>query len=275
MPGLTEAFFLPGNPAAGGQRLAIHHVPAQTVKGAVLHVHAFAEEMNKSRRMVALTSRALAEAGFAVLQLDLFGCGDSSGDLGDAKWADWLDDIVDAAAWLQARHKAPLWLWGQRAGCLLAAQAAQRIESGCQLLFWQPQTNGNLALQQFLRLKMAKQMQQGASKGVTEGLRRDLKQGVSVDVAGYKVCPDLARGFELATLSAPTATLDGRLVWLEVTTRVPAGLHATSLAVLEEWQSAGFNTAHRAVSGPPFWQTLEIEEAPELVQATVDLLTTP
>ncbi len=42
-------------------------------KPLVVHVHAFAEEMNKSRRMAAMQSRALAAAGFAVLQIDLLG----------------------------------------------------------------------------------------------------------------------------------------------------------------------------------------------------------
>ena len=77
-----EAFFLAADNGRAGQRLCIHHPPrrGEPARGAVLHLHAFAEEMNKSRRMVALQARALAEAGFAVLQIDLHGCGDSGGD---------------------------------------------------------------------------------------------------------------------------------------------------------------------------------------------------
>jgi len=45
--------------------------------------------MNKSRRMVALQARALAGRGFAVLQMDALGCGDSAGDMQDATWADF------------------------------------------------------------------------------------------------------------------------------------------------------------------------------------------
>ncbi|MBK8384562.1 MAG: hypothetical protein IPL11_02315 [Candidatus Accumulibacter sp.] len=41
---------------------------------------------NKSWRIVPLQARALATAGYAVLQIDLMGCGDSSGDFGDATW---------------------------------------------------------------------------------------------------------------------------------------------------------------------------------------------
>ena len=56
--------------------------------------------MNKARRMAALQSRALAAAGFAVLQIDLFGCGDSSGDFADASWAAWQQDVALAVQWL-------------------------------------------------------------------------------------------------------------------------------------------------------------------------------
>ena len=58
-----------------GRRFALHHRPAGPPRGLVVYVHPFAEEMNKSRRMAALQSRALAEAGFAVLQLDLMEIG--------------------------------------------------------------------------------------------------------------------------------------------------------------------------------------------------------
>ena len=46
------------------------HAPGgHSVRGSVLYVHPFAEEMNKSRRMVALQSRMLAEKGFAVMHV--------------------------------------------------------------------------------------------------------------------------------------------------------------------------------------------------------------
>jgi len=37
--------------------------------------------MNKSRRMAALQARVFAAMGFGVLQIDLFGCGDSRANL--------------------------------------------------------------------------------------------------------------------------------------------------------------------------------------------------
>ena len=66
-----EAFFLP---VTGGRLFCLLHRPAgeTAIKGAVLYVHPFAEEMNRSRRMAALQAKAMASAGYMVLQVDLF-----------------------------------------------------------------------------------------------------------------------------------------------------------------------------------------------------------
>ena len=88
-----EAFFLPG--AAHGGRFCLLTRAAAPV-GTLVFVHAFAEEMSKSRRMVALAARAFAERGWNVLQVDLSGCGDSGGELADVSWATWIDDLRDA-----------------------------------------------------------------------------------------------------------------------------------------------------------------------------------
>jgi exosortase A-associated hydrolase 2 len=153
----AQAFFLAVETPVPGQRFCLFH-PAQgdVVRGRVVYVHPFAEEMNKSRRMAARGARALAAAGFSVLQIDLHGCGDSSGDFGDASWQGWIDDVLRASRWLGGRDAdhaaAPLWLWGLRAGCLLAAAAAARLDEACNFCFWQPVTAGRQQLQQFLRL---------------------------------------------------------------------------------------------------------------------------
>jgi alpha-beta hydrolase superfamily lysophospholipase len=60
--------------------LQVNPPPEVNPRGSVLHVHAFAEEHNKCRRMVASQARALAALGYTVLAPDLRGCGDSEGD---------------------------------------------------------------------------------------------------------------------------------------------------------------------------------------------------
>lgn len=286
---MAQTFFLPA-PDGHGQRLCVHHAPAGPVTGAVLYLHPLAEEMNKSRRMAALTARALAGRGLACLQIDLKGCGDSSAEFGEAGWDDWLADAALALDWLRQRHPgAPLWLWGLRAGALLACDLARRdVEAAgpdpLNLLLWQPPTQGALLLQQFLRLRLAAELAAEPSGHAGKGLMNEMKQrlaaGECVEVAGYELSPALAHGLGAARLSPPPARLD-RVIWLELAGAQSdaqgdapdeALLPATQMA-LQAWQAQGLAVQARALNGPAFWQTTEIELAPALLEATLQTLT--
>lgn len=262
-----EAFFLP---VANGQRFCLFHPAQGAPKAALLYLHPFAEEMNKSRRMAALQSRMLGENGYAVLQIDLLGCGDSSGDFGDASWQAWLDDVGHAHAWLRERCSVPIWLWGLRAGCLLATQAAVRLDEQPNFLLWQPVTSGKQFLQQFLRLRVAGQMMNGDSKGVMDSLKRQLAEKQPVEIAGYTLSTALASGLETAELLPPSQR--GNLVWLELSTRTDATIAPASLECIERWRKAGYTASAQIVAAPAFWQTTEIEEAPALLAATLTAL---
>jgi exosortase A-associated hydrolase 2 len=274
-----EAFFLP---AHKGVRFCLLHRPTQAARGLVVYVHPFAEEMNKSRRMAALQARSLAQAGFVVLQIDLHGCGDSSGDFGDATWADWVDDVVQASHWLRnqdaqgsaSQAAPPLWLWGLRAGCLVAAEAAKQLEETCNFLFWQPPSSGKPLVQQFLRLKVAGEILGGQAKGIMDSLRQSLASGASVEIAGYQLSPGLAFGLEQSTLAPPALTTDTpRVEWFELSTREDATLSPVSVKTCAEWQHGGKLVRSHVVQGPSFWQTTEIEDAPALIGATTAALT--
>jgi len=287
MPAPPEVFFLPAASAEGGaQRLCLFYPaersqPGGAPRGLVLYIHPFAEEMNKARRMAALQARALAQAGYAVLQIDLLGCGDSSGDFGDATWQDWVRDVVQGCQWLRKQSnrpgansgQAPLWLWGLRAGCLLAVEAANKLDETCNFLFWQPPAAGKPLLQQFLRLKVAGDLLGGQSKGVMEGMRQQLATGSPVEIAGYLLSPGLASGLEQAALAPPAAQGPAqRLEWFEVSTRDDASLSPISTQTIARWQQAGFKVGSHLVRGPAFWQTTEIEDAPALIAATTAAL---
>lgn len=289
MPDQPEAFFLPAGAAQttpSDQRFCIFY-PAEggassgAARGLVLYMHPFAEEMNKARRMAALQARALAQAGYAVLQIDLLGCGDSSGDFGDASWQGWVGDVVQGCRWLRQHSKTPgaasgrvpLWLWGLRAGCLLAVEAARQLDEPCNFLFWQPPTAGRPLLQQFLRLKVAGDMLGGEGKGIMADMRRQLGSGASIEVAGYLLSPGLATGLEQATLRPPAHAVPvQRVEWLELSTREGAGLSPVSAQTIGEWQQAGYTARSHIVTGPAFWQTTEIEDAPALIPATTTAL---
>lgn len=285
MPVPPEAFFLPTTRTDGnnqGQRFYLFH-PCQgaLVRGLVVYIHPFAEEMNKARRMAALQSRALAQAGYSVLQIDLLGCGDSSGDFGDATWRDWISDVVQACHWLRGRcgkhipgaPPVPLWLWGLRAGCLLAVQASRQLDEACNFLFWQPVAAGKPLLQQFLRIKVAGDMLDGQTKGAMEAMRQQLADGEALEIAGYMLSPRLAHGLEQAALTpGGSAAPAQRVEWLELSTREDASLSPVSTKTIAQWSEAGFAVGSHVVQGSAFWQTTEIEDAPALVIATTAAL---
>jgi uncharacterized protein len=274
MKACLEALHLPiDTDALPSRRFCLHHTPADgPIVGWMVHVHAFAEEMNKSRRMAALQARQLAQAGYAVLQLDLFGCGDSDGAFVDATWQRWCEDVDAARDWMLRRHgeaaaATPPWLWGHRAGALLAAAAAARWQQACNFLFWQPMPSGRAALQQFLRLRSMGDLSGRASTMTTEQLRAELGAGRAVDVAGYRVAPNIALHLEQARLTPVRGAR--HVVWIDLSARDEPGLSPASVAVVDAWSAAGHRVAAEVVRGPAFWQTAEIEVVPALLAATV------
>lgn len=286
MDRFPDAFFLPvEEEEGGGQRLYLYHAPLGQVKGVVLYIHPFAEEMNKSRRMAAMQSRALAQAGFGVLQCDLLGCGDSSGDFADATWDAWIRDVARAAAWLRSQQpRGDMWLWGLRAGCLLAAEAARRqCVPDCHFLFWAPVTVGKAHLQQFLRIKMAASLiaaSPPSSKAPTRSPSASAGEDESgiVEVAGYALAPGLRAGLGQASVappSPPKGHSPHRMEWFEVSSRDDATLSPAATNQLRLWQERGFASRSHAIKGAPFWQTTEIEDAPELLEATITAMSQP
>lgn len=264
-----EAFFLQ---VEVGQRFCVLHLPdaKQVLQGAIVYLHPFAEEMNRSRRPVAEQSTAFANAGYAVLQVDLYGCGDSSGDFGDATWAAWVEDGRRACEFLAQRCPAPLWLWGLRSGALLAGEVARRIDCSASLLLWQPWLSGKQGLQQFLRIGMAAELLDGNHKAAADRLRDRLKRGESIEVSGYELSSAMARGMEKAELLPPGP--GARFEWLEFSTRPEAELSPGAKSMIERWQTAGHLGQGRVVPSVSFWQAPDAAVCPALTELSVSAL---
>jgi exosortase A-associated hydrolase 2 len=264
-----NAFFLS---AGEGERFCIFHPAAGAPLGSVLYLHPFAEEMNKSRRMAALQARAFAARGYNVLQIDLFGCGDSSGEFGAARWKVWNEDVALAVDWLARHTDAPMHLWGLRLGALLALdhlrQASQEFAG---LLLWQPVTSGAQLLKQFLRLRLASEMLSGAEPGnATEQLRAQLAAGRPLEIAGYELAPDLALAIERLDLAA-LAPKNVPAQWFEVNAD---GKPSPALTrACGAWRAAGAEVDLHPIRGEPFWSAVEISECRELIDATCHALT--
>ncbi|NML60325.1 hydrolase 2, exosortase A system-associated [Massilia sp. RP-1-19] len=272
----------PGSPRAqpffldtgSGPKFSLYHPAHGSCRGALVYVHPFAEEMNKSRRMAALQSRALAESGIAVLQLDLSGCGDSAGDFEDARLALWREDIKAGAAWLSQRLGRPVGMWGLRLGALLALDYARNTPECPYVLLWQPVQQGSSVLTQFLRLKVASELggEPGAAGRSTRALRESLREGNVLEIAGYRLHPALADDLDSLEITALADTACP-IHWFEVA-GAATSLAPVSARIVAAIEAAGTAVHLQMVAGPTFWATQEIEEAPELVDATVRMFAT-
>ena len=268
--GAFEPFFLP---AAHGERFCIFHPATATERGSLVYVHPFAEEMNKSRRMAALQSRMLAASGIAVLQIDLLGCGDSSGELRDATWELWRHDVQLAVQWLAGRGRGHVGLWGLRLGALLALDAARDCDPApAQFVLWQPVTSGEQFLTQFLRLRVATGMiASGVASTSTQDLRNHLKAGTLLEIAGYDLTPALAASIDALKL-AELAPRSARVNWLEVVAEAGRPLPPASRRIADAWSAGGVDVGTCTVAGDPFWNTVEVAECPALLEETTRVL---
>ncbi|WP_374493853.1 hydrolase 2, exosortase A system-associated [Zoogloea sp.] len=265
-----EAFFLPGGVTAEGRFCLLTR--AREPKGTLIFAHAFAEEMNKSRRMVALAAAAFADCGWNTLQVDLTGCGDSGGDFGDASWAAWVADLGDAWAWAEANLPGPLALWGLRAGALVLSEWLRSSGKVAPLLLWQPVTNGRQHLNQFLRLKAAGEMLADAdAKASMEAIRSSLQAGDAVEIAGYRLSSSLAGGLEAASL-ALSPGFGAPVAVFELGPPDRKDVSPALRVLVERWSAAGVPVRAEVASGPAFWQTQEIELCPPLIAASVSAL---
>ncbi|WP_280154021.1 hydrolase 2, exosortase A system-associated [Piscinibacter sp. XHJ-5] len=266
-PVAQQAAFVRG---AVGTRWRLVSEPADgDCVGTVVAVHGFAEEMNKSRHMAARMARLLAADGWRVVQKDLLGCGDSSGDFADATWPAWVADVEEEL--VQADSGRPVWLWGTRAGALLAAAVLPRRPQA-HLLLWQPVLSGAQHLQQFLRLHAgARIVGSGKSPASSLSPAQQLRAGTPVEIAGYELTPALTGGLEAATFDVP-ADFSGRIAWFELGDEA-GELSPAAARGAERLRARGVAVETETLAGPPFWQTQEIEVCEALLlrsQAAVD-----
>jgi exosortase A-associated hydrolase 2 len=244
--------------------------PAAGATECVLVVPPFAEEMNKSRRMVAVVSKALAEQGSACVVPDLFGTGDSGGDFSDAHWTLWQSDLAHVANWCAQRNLRVSGILAIRFGAALAAAALAggAIPPVKKTALWQPFMSGSRCLSQFLRLRIAASLVELDRKETLAELQQQLRSGAVVEVAGYGVSGRLAQ--EIDAVSAPTVLPPqfGDCLWLEVVRDATAELNTASTNLIAESERAGAKIAIGKFVGEPFWAATEIVVQHECIDAT-------
>ncbi len=248
----------------------------------VLVLPPFAEEMNRSRRMMALLGRRLSARGVAVLVLDLHGTGDSGGDFSEARWDLWLSDAAAALAWLKPQAPGGLALLGLRLGACLALELAKAAEApdGLALdrvILWNPVLRGDLMLNQFLRVRALAGIGQDETGTEDTGgetakdLRARLRAGETLEVAGYALHPDLADGLEGLRLARLGEGCPAPIDWFELAAEEASRPAPASASAIEALRAAGVSIALTSVPGEPFWSIEETVVVEPLLARTAAL----
>lgn len=250
--GLPISFFLPGT---SGNLFAMYYPPEDSAGNVedVLYVHPFAAEMFASRNVISALCRELARCGFGVLTIDLYGCGDSSGDFGEARWEIWREDLSMAVRWLHERGSERLSLWGLRLGALQVMDfAAKSRDTYGRLVLWQPVLSGETMLTQFLHMNAEETYGGSLVSRLTDPAQRKLlPAGQKIEIAGYELAAELMWSMDRGLLAPLGKLVRAPITWMEI--GHGASMQADSLTVIRQWRDSGVEVSTYKVSGVPFW----------------------
>lgn len=255
-----EAYF---REVEGTARFCVLYRSAITpARGNVIYIAPFGEEANACRRHVAQQARQLATAGYTVLGIDLFGCGDSDGKAEDIDWNRWIADVQWASSHIREYSAAPLWLWGVRSGTLLATAVAEKLPELTGLLLWQPVLNGAQYLGQLKRQLQLSSKIAGANASSTS-----ISTPLPLDsIGGYPLPAEIQAGLHAAAAIAPQ---NCEVILLEASLLSPATLSPASTTFVTECTAAGNRVQAHALKLPSYWQQHECPSLEDLHEATL------
>jgi exosortase A-associated hydrolase 2 len=230
-------------------------------------VPAFAEEMNKTRKMLTETGKALNKSGIALINPDLFGTGDSEGRFEETDWATWVQDLRTVRGWCQAQGWDVRAVLAVRSGALLAADfARQSVDMRlAATVFWQPVRTGAAVIKQMLRMRTVSSAVSRGVRETVEQLMAKIRGGETVFAAGYGLAARLVEPLLPLRLEDCVPQNLGTLSSMEAVRS--ADLAAESVDV---W---GDQRVHVwSYAGEPYWSSTEVVCDMQLVTRTADSL---
>lgn len=241
--------------------------------GYVLAVPPFAEEMNKSRRLLHDLAVELASRGVSMVVPDLYGTGDSMGDFSQADWETWKHDLGLAKKWSEARGRLVESMVCVRLGCALGAAAAADLGwTMKKTVWWQPVVDGKRFLTQFLRTRVAASMMSAGKPETADDLRKLLAQGETLEVSGYQLSSVLAGQVDRVQLDACLGPALGSVRWMEMARGSEPSISEAAVKAFEQMRARYPLLSQEAVGADYFWLAGELVRAPQLITATAEFL---
>lgn len=235
---------------------------------------AFAEEMNRTRSFASRIAWQLAGSGFCVLQPDLSGAGDSTGEFSNATWDNWVSELYRASRWL-AEQSEPLNVVTVRAGSLFLPGLVKRepalFEKICMV---EPFISGQECAAEFLQLRVARSMFEGTKESIA-WLTGELNKGVTLEIAGYELSPDLHRSLCLCSIEQLDAAMSGSGFVVGCGRSEDNKRNTKIKALVDKWKAGGLSVDYKYVGTDPFWSQ-ELPTVPqEAIQEIVNYLVGP
>ena len=265
---MTSGCFIDG---VKGRLFVLMRLPATPARGCILVVPPFAEEMNKSRRMVTEVALMLAGHGVASLTPDLYGTGDSGGEFAEGHWLTWQADLTQACQWSLKHGRPVTGILATRLGCALAATliSSGAIAPVMKTVLWQPVFDGSRFLGQFLRLRIAAGLVDQDRKETQAQLRTRLNAGEILEVAGYGLTGRLAAELDSIVPISELPPQFGELHWMEVVREQGVDLPPGSGKIVQSSRHRGVPVIVHLFPGEPFWASSDIVRINDMISATV------
>ncbi|MBF5042077.1 alpha/beta fold hydrolase [Aggregicoccus sp. 17bor-14] len=192
------------------QLLGIHHPPRgrQAWDFAALLLYPAPQEYTRAHWAFRRLAAQLAREGVACLRFDYSGTGDSAGEVRDATFERWLEDVATASEELaDLAGVSRVSLVGFRLGAALAVEAARRGRGPRvkELVLWEPVARGKRHLEE---LRALDALQAGASRtpprrtpGMEELLGLELSPGLRASLEAVDLLASPPPAVERAVLA--------------------------------------------------------------------------
>lgn len=260
--------FIPGGK---GSLYSWHYCPELITEETecFLIIPPLAEEMNRCRYMCTLFAQAVADKGMGCFSIDPYGTGDSAGDFVDCNWQQTIADMLTALEHLTSLGYKKISLLGIRLGALQALDLVEQFQGINRVILWQPITNGNMALTQFLRIRIAASLSRNEKAETIKDFDAMIEQGKPVEVAGYDLSPSYYHSIKTAKLSAENNYNQTPIAWFTTIASAERKAPKVEINTINKWRENGANIDYTVLVSPPYWQVHERTLAPDLVTATL------
>jgi hypothetical protein len=124
-------------------------------------------------------------------------------------------------------------------------------------------------LTQFLRIRVAASMRDAAAAESTAGLRAEMVEKRTIEIAGYELSAELAGAFDAIRMNGLDLHSATHIDWFQLSPGKDDRLGAAAERVVNAWRRKGVSVSSMNVVGEQFWAVPEAPIATELISRTV------